>query len=109
LITGELADRGFTKLRFVREFPDLQCAELTSEFDGKPSTVLVTCQQTGKSTGTLPCPDLPELAGGERRPCSLLVLQLSENNGIAPKVARFEQQWNPQTQNGSPVIMDYEL
>ena len=104
-----LAERGFTKLVFVREFPDLQCAEITAEFDGQPSTVLVTCQQTGKSTVTLPCPDLPELPGGERRPCSLLVLQMAENNGIAPKVARFEQQWNPQSQNGSPVIMDYEL
>ncbi len=109
VIEEELADRGFTKLVFVREFLDLQCAELAAEFDGQLTTVLVTCQQTGKSTITLPCPDLTELVGGERRPCSLLVLKVSENNGIAPQVARFEQQWNPQTQNGSPVIMDYEL
>lgn len=109
LIAGELANRGFTKLVFVREFPDLQCAELTSEFDGRPNSVLVTCQQPGKSTITLPFPDLPELAGGGRRPCSLLVLQIPDNNGIAPKVSRFQQEWNPRTQNGSPVIMDYEL
>ena len=109
LIEEELASRGFTKLVFVREYPDLQCAELTGEFNGQPGTVLVTCQQTGKSTVTLPCPDLPELAGGERRPCALLVLQVPDRNGTVPKVARFEQQWNPQTQNGSPVIMDYEL
>ena len=108
-IEEELAERGFTKLVFVREFPDLQCAELTGEFDGTPSTVLVTCQQTGKSTVTLPCSDVSKLAGGERRPCSLLVLQMPDGNGIAPKVARFEQLWNPQSRNGSPVIMDYEL
>ena len=109
LIEVELAERGFTKLVFVREFPDLQCAELAGEFDGTPSTVLVTCQQTGKSTVTLPCPDLPKLPGGERPPCSLLVLEVPARNGTAPKVARFEQQWNPQSQNGSPVIMEYEL
>jgi hypothetical protein len=109
LIEEELAGRGFTKLVFVREYPDLQCAELTGEVGGLSGTVLVTCQQTGKSTVTLPCPDLLRLAGGERRPCSLLVLQVPDRNGIAPKVARFEQQWNPQTQNGSPVILDYEL
>ncbi len=109
LIEEELAERGFTKLVFVREFPDLQCAELTGEFDGQRGTVLVTCQQGGQSTVTLPCPDLPKLAGGEPRPCTLLVLQGPDKNGTAPKVARFEQQWNPQTQNGSPVIMEYEL
>ena len=109
LIEVELAERGFTKLVFVREFPDLQCAELSGEFDGQPSTVLVTCQQTGKSTVTLPCPDLPKLADGERRVCALLVLQVPDGNGTAPRVTRFEQQWNPQTQNGSPVLMDYQL
>ena len=108
-IAQELADRGFTKLVFVREYPDLQCAELTGEFDGQPGTVLVTCQQDGQSTVTLPCPDLPKLAGGEPRPCTLLVLHGPDKNGTSPKVVRFEQQWNPQTQNGSPVIMDYEL
>ena len=109
LIEKELAERGFTKLVFVLEFPDLQCAELSGEFDGQPSTVLVTCQQTGKSTVTLPCPDLPKLADGERRVCALLVLRVPDGNGTAPKVTRFEQQWDPQTQNGSPVIMDYQL
>jgi len=109
LIEEELAERGFTKLVYVREFPDLQCAELAGEFDGKPSTVLVTCQQAWKSTLTLPCPDLPKLPGGERRPCTLLVLEVPDRNGTAPKVARFEQSWNPQSQNGSPVIMEYEL
>ena len=108
-IEEELADRGFTKLIFVREYPDLLCAEMTGEFQGQPGTVLVTCQHIGKSTVTLPCLDLPELAGGERRPCALLVLQVPDSKDAAPKVARFEQQWNPQTQNGSPVIMDYEL
>lgn len=108
-IEEELTERGFTKLVIVREFPDLKCAELTGEFDGQLSTVLVTCQQTGTSTVTLPCPDLLKLAGGERRPCSLLVLQMPDDNGTAPKVSRFAQQWNPQTQNGSPVIMEYEL
>ncbi len=109
LIEKELAERGFTQLVFVREFPDLQCAELTGDFDGKPNTVLVTCQQKGKSTVTLPCPDLRTLAGVERPPCVLLVLQVPDKDGSAPAVARFEQQWNPQAQNGSPVIMDYEL
>ncbi len=109
LIEKELADRGFTELVFVREFPDLQCAELTGEFDGKPNTVLVTCQQKGKSTVTLPYPDLPTLAGVERQPCVLLVLQVPDKDGSDPEVARFELQWNPQSQNGSPVIMDYEL
>lgn len=109
LIEKELAERGFSQLVFVREFPDLRCAELTGQFDGKLSTVLVTCQQKGKSTVTLPCPDVSILVGVERPTCSLLVLQVPGDNGTVPEVARFEQQWNPQTQNGSPVLMDYEL
>ena len=109
LIEAELADRGFTEVVFVREFPDLQCAELTGKFSGQRGTILVTCQQTGKSTVTLPCPDLLALAGGERLPCTLLVLQGPDQNGTAAKVVRFEQQWNPETAHGSPVMMDYEL
>ena len=38
-----------------------------------------------------------------------LVLHVPDRNGTVPTVARFEQQWNPQTQNGSPVIMEYEF
>jgi len=109
LIESELADRRFTELVLVREFPDLQCAELTGEFDGQPVAILVACQQAGQSTVTLPCPDFPKLAAGDRPPCSLLVLQVPDGNGTSPKVTRFEQQWNPQNQNGSPVIMSYEF
>jgi tetratricopeptide (TPR) repeat protein len=109
VIEAELADRGFTQLVFVREFPDLQCAELTGEFDGTPGTVLVTCQEKGKSTVTLPCLDLPTLAGAERPTCSLLVLRRPVENGTTPQVSRFEQRWSPESHNGSPVIMDYQL
>ncbi len=108
-IEEELADRGFTVLVFVREFPDLQCAELTGEFDGQPRTVLVTCQQKGQSSVSLPCPDSQSVAGEKRILCSLLVLQMSGENGVDPMVARFEQQWNPDAQAGEPLIMNYNL
>jgi len=109
MIEEELADRGFTVLVFVREFPDLQCAELTGEFDGQPRTVLVTCQQEGQSTVSLPCPDSEAVAGDKRLLCSLLVLRMSGKNGVTPSVARFEQQWSPDAQAGEPVIMNYDL
>ena len=108
-IEEELADRGFTVLVFVREFPDLQCAELTGEFDGQLRTVLVTCQQNGQSSVSLPCPDSQPDAGDNRLLCSLLVLRISGENGVDPMVARFEQQWNPDAQGGEPVIMNYNL
>ena len=109
LIEKDLTERGFTELVFVREFPDLHCAELTGEFDGQPGTILVTCQQTGQSTVTLPCPDHPADSGSEELPCSLLVLQLSGSNGAVAEVARFEREWNPHVEDGEPVIMNYHL
>ena len=109
LIEKDLTERGFRELVFVREYPDLLCAELTAAFDGQPGKILVTCQQTGQSTVTLPCPDHPADSGSEELPCSLLVLQLSGSNGAVAEVARFEREWNPHVEDGEPVIMNYHL
>lgn len=108
-IQKDLADRGFTELIFVQQFPDLQCAELTGKFEGRTGVILVTCQQQGQSTVTLPYMDRAALAGNERPSCSLLVLRMPENNGHSPEVTRFEQQWDPSSQTGAAVIMNYEL
>ena len=108
LIEQELADRGFTEVVFVREYRDLNCAELKSEFDGQPRTVLVTCQQKGQSTMTLPCPASQADDGSETPTCSLLVLRPAGKNGPA-KVARFEQEWDSDLEVGEPLIINYPL
>ena len=109
LIEKDLGERGFSSLIFVREFPDLHCAELTGDFDGQARTVLVACQQQGQTSVTLPCPDHTAVAGTRKLPCSLLVLRLSGSNGTVAKVARFEQEWNPDVGEGEPVIMKYHM
>jgi len=109
LIEKDLGERGFSSLVFVREFPDLHCAEMTGSFDGQSRTVLVTCQQQGQTSVTLPCPDPAVEAGSEQQPCSLLVLRLSDKSGAVAEVAQFEQEWHPNADDGKPVIMKYNL
>jgi tetratricopeptide (TPR) repeat protein len=109
LIEKDLGERGFSSLVFVREFPDLHCAELTGAIDGQARTVLVTCQQQGQTSVTLPCPDVSGETGGPQPSFSLLVLRLSRKSDAVAEVAQFEQEWHPDADDGKPVIMNYNL
>jgi len=108
LAEKELSERGFTELVFVREFPDLRCAELTGEIDGQPHTILVTYQQAAQSTVTLPCVDF-ESTNGEKPSYVLLVLKMPDARKTSSDVIRFDMNWNPGPQTGEPVIMNYAL
>lgn len=108
IVEKELAERGFTELVFVREFPDLRCAELKGEIDGQPRTILVTYQQADQSTVTLPCVDF-QSTNGETPSHALLVLQMPDDNNKTSGVMRFDMNWNPSLKTSEPVIMNYTL
>lgn len=108
LLEKELSERGFTELVFVREFPDLRCAELTGEIDGQSRKILITYQQTDQSTVTLPCVDF-QSTNGETPSYALLVLQMPGNGKATSNVIRFDMNWNPNPKTGEPVIMNYTL
>ena len=108
-VTEKLAARGFTELVFVKEFPDLKCAELMGEIHGESRTVLVTIQAKDKAFATLPYVDFKSLTDGEQPLCSLLVLRLSDKKGTVSEVVRFDLEWNPKLRTGEPVVMDYQL
>ena len=107
-VEKELAERGFSQLVFVREFPDLRCAELTGEINGQPRTILVTYQQADESTVTLPCVDF-QPTNGETPSYALLVLQMPDDSKMTSNVVRFDINWNPVPKTGEPVIMNYAL
>ncbi len=108
LAEKELSERGFTELVFVREFPDLRCAELSGEIDGLPHMILVTYQQAAQSTVTLPCVDF-ESKNGEKPLYALLVLKMPNDSKPSSDVIRFDLNWNPGPKTGEPVIMNYAL
>ena len=107
-VEKELSARGFTELIFVREFPDLQCAELTGEIDGQPRTILVTYQHAKQATVTLPCVNFRSTKG-ENPSYALLVLQMLDDSKMKSDVIRFDKNWNPEPKTGEPVIMNYTL
>lgn len=96
------------ELVFVRQFPDLRCAELTGEIDGQRRTILATYQQVDQSTITLPCVDF-QLTNGESPSFALLVLQTPDDSKAKSDVIRFDMNWNPSPKTGEPVIMNYTL
>lgn len=108
LVEKELSERGFTELVFVREFPDLRCAELTGKFDGQPRKILITYQQANQSTVTLPCVDF-QSTNSETPSYALLVLQMPGDSKATSNVIRFDMNWNPRPETGEPVIMNYTL
>ncbi len=107
-VENELSERGFTELVFVREFPDLRCAELTGRIDGQPRTILVTYQQLDQSSVNLPCVDF-QSTNGETQSCALLVLRMPDDSKTTSNVIRFVMNWKPSPITGEPVIMNYTL
>lgn len=107
-VEKKLAERGFTELVFVREFPDLRCAELTGEIEGLRRTILVTYQRAKQSSVTLPCVDF-QPTNGERPSYALLVLRMPDDNNKTSDVIRFDMNWSPSPKTGEPVIMNYTL
>ncbi len=109
-----LADRGFSELMLLQEYPAFWCAKFSAQYRGTDRVVLVTCIRSGHAGMLLPTTIAPsidvesdELA--ESSPAmSLLILTIDEVTTTS-MVHQFKESWAPDSSKAHPVILQYDV